>query len=326
MKTAIEVLDAFENIRRAQRAGVYAPHKPLLILLALARAQRGEPRLVEFASIDALLKQLLSEFGPSSAAKSRHYPFWHLSTDGHGALWDLSGPRDVLNLPAATTPSLSELREHHIKAGFPADVYEALRHIPGLLEAVASRVLDTAFPPTLHADIVATLGLDLEGANELRDGAQPASDYITAERHRRNPGFRERVLRAYEYRCCVCGFDLRIGHTPAGLEAAHIQWHHVGGPDIESNGLSLCSLHHKLFDLGVFTVEPEEHRVIFSQHAISGSRGMTGELQFHGQPIHAPQHNDLLPEPEFLAWNTKNVFKMPARHVTPPTAALRSRS
>jgi putative restriction endonuclease len=89
MKTAIEVLDAFENIRRAQRAGVYAPHKPLLILLALARVQRGEPRLVEFAAIDGPLKQLLAEFGPSSATKSRHYPFWHLATDGHGALWDL---------------------------------------------------------------------------------------------------------------------------------------------------------------------------------------------------------------------------------------------
>jgi putative restriction endonuclease len=121
------------------------------------------------------------------------------------------------------------------------------------------------------------------------------------------------VLRAYEYRCCVCGFDLRIGHMPAGLEAAHIQWHHVGGPDIEPNGLSLCALHHKLFDLGVFTVEPAEHRVIFSQHAISGGRGMEGELQFHGNPIHAPQHSDLRPAPEFLAWNTKNVFKTPAR-------------
>ena len=32
MKSAIEVLDAFEHIRRAQRSGVYAPHKPLLIL------------------------------------------------------------------------------------------------------------------------------------------------------------------------------------------------------------------------------------------------------------------------------------------------------
>ena len=45
MKTAAEVLEAFENIRRAQTAGVYAPHKPLLLLLALARVQRGEARL-----------------------------------------------------------------------------------------------------------------------------------------------------------------------------------------------------------------------------------------------------------------------------------------
>ena len=78
MKSAIEVLDAFEKIRRAQRAGVYAPHKPLLILLALARAQRDEPRQVAFAKIDELLKRLLTEFGPSGAGKSRHYPFWHL--------------------------------------------------------------------------------------------------------------------------------------------------------------------------------------------------------------------------------------------------------
>lgn len=315
MKTAIEVLDAFENIRRAQRAGVYAPHKPLLILLALARVQRGQPRMLEFTAIDELLKQLLAEFGPSSAAKSRHYPFWHLATDGHGALWDLSGPREVLKRPAGATPSLGELREHHIKAGFPADVYEALRHIPGLLQAVASRVLETYFPATLHADIVATLGLHLDGARGLQDRAPALADYTAAKRRIRDPGFRERVLRAYEYRCCVCGFDLRVGHTPAGLEAAHIQWHHVGGPDIEPNGLSLCALHHKLFDLGVFTVEPAEHRVVFSQHAISGGRGMGGELQFHGRAIHAPQHAELLPAAEFLAWNSKNVFKTPARLV-----------
>ena len=89
MKSAIDVQNAFENIRRAQCAGVYAPHKPLLILLALARVQHGESRLVEFTVVDAQLKQLLAEFGPSSAAKSRHYPFWHLATDGSGALWEL---------------------------------------------------------------------------------------------------------------------------------------------------------------------------------------------------------------------------------------------
>ena len=274
MKTAIEVLDAFENIRRAQRAGVYAPHKPLLILLALARVQRGEPRMVEFTAIDALLKQLLAEFGPSSAAKSRHYPFWHLATDGHGALWDLSGPREGLEAP----------RRRHAQPGRTAGASHQ-RRLPGRRRrglaprsrpaagrgVAGARYLLSRDPARRHR------GHAWAGPRWCHRTAQCAAACRlrrTAERRRRDPGFRERVLRAYEYRCCVCGFDLRIGHTPAGLEAAHIQWHHVGGPDIEPNGLSLCALHHKLFDLGVFTVEPAEHRVVFSQHAISGGRGM----------------------------------------------------
>jgi putative restriction endonuclease len=280
--------------------------------------QRGEPRQVEFTNIDKALTLLLTEFGPSSAAKSRHYPFWHLATDGQGALWDLTGPREVLKRAAGATPGLGELKAHHIKGGFPVEIDEALRHRPGLLQAVAMRMLESHFPPTLHADIVSTLGLDLDGASEAQEGSSPGADYANNARRKRDPEFRERVLRAYEYRCCVCGFDLRIGHLPAGLEAAHIQWHHVGGPDIEPNGLSLCALHHKLFDLGVFTVEPAEHRIVFSQRAISGGRGMSGELQFHGRPIHPPQHGDHRPAPMFLAWNTKNVFKTPARQVAPP--------
>jgi len=67
----------------------------------------------------------------------------------------------------------------------------------------------------------------------------------------------------------------------------------------------------------VFTVEPAEHRVVFSQHAISGGRGMEGELEYDGSAILAPQQADLLPAPEFLAWNTKNVFKTAARGVVP---------
>lgn len=315
MAAADEVLNAFDNIRRAQHAGVYAPHKPLLILLALARVQRGEPRMVQFSAVDAPLRALLAEFGPTSAAKSRHYPFWHLATDGRGALWDLSGPREILARAAGATPSLGELREQHIAGGFTADIDTALRHTPGLLQAVARRVLDTYFPATLHADIAAAVGLDLSQPPQARDSASAETRYAEAPARRRDPSFRERVLRAYEYRCCVCGFDLRIGHIPAGLEAAHIQWHQFGGPDIEPNGLSLCALHHKLFDLGVFTIEPSEYRVTFSQHAISGSRGMSGELQFHGRAIHAPQRRDMLPAPEYLLWNANGPFKKPARPV-----------
>lgn len=327
MKTAAEILEAFDNVRRAQRAGVYAPHKPLLILLALARVQRDEPRLVAFATIDSLLQSLLAEFGPSGAAKSRHYPFWHLATDGQGALWDLNGPRDMLSRPPGATPNLGELRTHHVQGGFPLQVDEALRKVPGLLEAVAARVLETYFPTTLHADIAAAVGLDLDRPLAHMASESDVPSYGSAQRRRRDPGFRERVLRAYEYRCCVCGFDLRIGQMSAGLEAAHIQWHHAGGPDTEPNGLALCALHHKLFDLGAFTVDVAEHRVLFSQHAMAGDRSQQGELRHHGQRLLAPQQVEMRPALPFLVWNQKNVFKTPARKMdagalrtTPPHA------
>jgi putative restriction endonuclease len=220
MKTAAQVLEVFDNIRRAQRSGVYAPHKPLLILLALARLQRKEPRLVEFSAIDASLQSLLTEFGPSGSAKSRHYPFWHLATDGRGSLWDLNGPRELLSRPAGATPNLGELRSQHVQGGFPPELDEALRKIPGLLEAVATRVLETFFPSTLQGDIAAAVGLDLERTAAHAAGEPVPGPYMQPDRRQRDPGFRMRVLRAYEYRCCVCGFDLRIGQVSAGLEAA----------------------------------------------------------------------------------------------------------
>jgi HNH endonuclease len=59
------------------------------------------------------------------------------------------------------------------------------------------------------------------------------------------------VLTAYEYRCAVCGFDVRLGSVSIALDAAHIRWHQAGGADLEKNGLALCVLHHKTFDLGL---------------------------------------------------------------------------
>ena len=92
-----DVLKAFDRIRVFQRGEQRAVHKPLLILMALARIAQGAPRMVRFDEIDAPFKQLLAEFGPSSAPSSRHYPFWHLATDG---LWQLDGPASLLNRPA----------------------------------------------------------------------------------------------------------------------------------------------------------------------------------------------------------------------------------
>ena len=311
MRTAQEVLAAFQNVRRAVRNDVYAPHKPLLLLLALGRVQRGLPRLSTFSEVEPDLKAMLGAFAPASSLSSRHYPFWHLRGDGGRTLWDFSGPEVLTSQPDGATPNLGELRRPGIQAGLCADVFDTLAHQPGLLQQVAQQLLEANFPETLHADIAAAARLDLTPVPQVREASQDA--FNTQVRRRRDPAFRQKVMRAYEWRCCVCGFDLRIGHVPAGLEAAHIQWHHVGGPDIEPNGLSLCALHHKLFDLGVFTIEPSEYRVVFSRDALTADRGTGGELRHHGQAMLPPQDPTLKPMPQFLAWNRDNVFKSPGR-------------
>jgi putative restriction endonuclease len=310
--SADQIRQLFESLRRAPNAqGKYAPHKPLLLLLTLARVQQGQSGLVAFTEVEEPLRQLLTEFGPSSAPNTRHLPFWHLHTDNDGQLWTLQLPEALANQPRGTAPGITALRQPDVLGGFTPKVEHALKTNPALIVELARKLLDSTFPETLHEDIASVIGLELK--MPFHGVQYQAARYDTGIQRRRDKTFRDRVLRAYEYRCCVCGFDLRLGHIPAGLEAAHIQWHTLGGPDIEMNGLSLCALHHKLFDLGAFTLEPVTLKVLFSQHALPGSRGLTGELRHHGQDVLLPVSQEDRPSPEFLTWNWTNVFKREAR-------------
>lgn len=128
----------------------------------------------------------------------------------------------------------------------------------------------------------------------------------------RDPRFRTRVLTAYEYRCAMCGLDLRMGNVTIALEAAHIQWHQAGGPDTEENGVALCSLHHKVFDLGAFTIHTD-YRVLVSEIANGSGQFQQALLRHHRQPISRPTRPEYAPALQFLGWHRREVFKEAAR-------------
>ena len=114
------------------------------------------------------------------------------------------------------------------------------------------------------------MGLPERSTGMVREGE-------TLPRHPgRDPDFREAVLRAYERRCAVCDFDLRIADMSFGLEAAHIMWPSHGGPPEVPNGLALCTFHHKAFDRGVIGLEPEsgEYRVLVSNELSWAESGL----------------------------------------------------
>jgi len=299
MLTESALIARFESIRVWSQGDRRAVHKPLLVLLMLGRLFRGETS-AQFADIEEELQGLLQQFGPSSAAATRHYPFWHLRTDG---VWVLNGPKALLSRPPGASPTLAEART--LSGAFSEEVLAAFQAHPEWIAVVAQRIVASHFPESLQADVLAAVGL--EGVE--------AGAAAGAERPRRDPSFRPRVLLAYEYRCCVCRHDLRLAGQIVGLEAAHIRWVQARGPDIEPNGLSLCSLHHKLFDLGVFTVLPGDYTLVVSQHVTGSDEVRARLMSFHGAGIVLPQSAGFYPDKNFLDWHHGEVFKKPQRDV-----------
>jgi putative restriction endonuclease len=220
-----------------------------------------------------------------------------LQIDGE---WELHRAQLVQPRASNNDAKKSDLLKHHVEGGFPEPIFTVLRSQPRLLAAVAQGLLDQSFQASMHEDILSAVGLDLP--------------LDVAVRSSRDPAFRSRILTAYGYCCAVCGFDVRLGGVSLGIEAAHIKWHQAGGPDVETNGLALCALRHKLFDRGAFTVSASG-RVELSEQLHGGVGFQELLLAHHGRPVRPPPNPNHRPAPQFLAWHQKQVFQGPARYL-----------
>ncbi len=305
MSTLQNLLDKINNLRKNIHNGMHAPHKPLLILYALGELSRGNES-VSFRDIESPLTRLLKDFGPQRSTPHPENPFWHLQTD---ELWVVTpdvfseiqkgndGPKKK------RSPGKKDLKEKNAVGGFSPEAKKVLTSNPENVRIVARTVLDANFPESLHQDILDSVGLSAGLSVETPDGKK-----------KRSSDFRRRVLRAYESRCCLCGYDIRLGDRLVGVEAAHIMWHQVGGPDEESNGLALCVLHHKVFDLGAFTIDVDGQTVVCSQE-LSGTTKTEWLLGFHGSLLRRPQSEVYFPKSKYFDWHRETIFKGPGRDV-----------
>jgi hypothetical protein len=83
-------------------------------------------------------------------------------------------------------------------------------------------------------------------------------------------------------------FSVIASPLSVAQDAAHIRWVQATGSDEEANSLNLCVLHHKLFDLGAFTLA-KDGRVLVSEQA-HGTGGFEAALmRHHGKDAPRPQ-------------------------------------
>lgn len=91
----------------------------------------------------------------------------------------------------------------------------------------------------------------------------------------RDHSFTSRVLNAYNYRCAFCNVQLNL------IEAAHIIPVNIEtSTDETRNGIALCSLHHKAYDISLATFN-ERYQILINDNKIENLRRINrdGEIQ-----------------------------------------------
>ena len=267
----------------------------MLALYAIGKLLRGGNRLIPYPEIDAHLGELLREFGTSGSDRTE-YPYWRMRKD---RIWEVANADGIVENASGDVSKRDLART---SGGFTREIADEIRKDPALAQRIVRDLLEAHFTPSLHDDIMSSVGIEFDS---------PIDSPEATQRHRRWDGFRENVLRAYEYRCAVCGFDVRIGNYAVGLNAAHIRWRQADGPDTEDNGLALCTLHHQLFDRGAFRLTDRLNILVSERVHGSGSQEWLG--RFHRAKINSPQRQSYFPAKKHIEWHAEQVFKGPPR-------------
>ena len=117
--------------------------------------------------------------------------------------------------------------------------------------------------------------------------------------------FRKTIMAAYDNTCCITGL-----RQPELLIAGHIKpWSEDEANRLNPrNGLALNALHDRAFELGLFTIRPDDYVIEVAPVLLAPKRpdaATAAELlgRFHGQGLRLPARKRFLPDPAFLAWH-----------------------
>ncbi len=303
IQTIDELRSKFLELNTNRSGDRRSPHKPLLLLYAIGQLFRGKSSL-DYENVKESLLPLLNSYAPPvSRSHQPELPYWHLANDG---IWEVDGG-DELPRQKGGFPIIAELRK--TSGRLTSDVADLMlgnkRRAPELIQTI----LDEHFPQSLHEDILAATGLDSILASCVGEDSPAYAG------RKRDPRFREKVLRAYEHRCAVTGFRAALGGSFFGCEAAHVQWHAYAGPDSVTNGIALEPTLHKLFDAGAWTLT-DDHRILVSADFTGTDSAVERLRQKHGKPLRDPIPGDNPVSPEYIQWhresNKGGVFREPA--------------
>lgn len=283
------------NVYRAK--GGPAPHKPLLLLLVLELAERGElakkllltPELAfRFATFYSVVAHRRSQ------RPDVRMPFYHLQSEG---FWR---PLDECGHPAA------HFRQAHVAEIDPGFLRFASEG--GARDQARRLLVARYFQPTERPGLYTLLGMDVPSDEQIVADGQ-IGETSAAQTRGRVARFRLDVVAAYNYACALTGLRLTTITVGSIVDAAHIHQFAKSRNNDPRNGMALCKNAHWLFDNGLWSLD-DDYRVLVARHRFSEDAPDQKALTaYAGERIRLPSAEVLWPDRKCLAWHRKHTFQ-----------------
>lgn len=300
VRTALESkadwLKEFSTLRIDHAKGA-APHKPLLLLLVLEMAEKGE---IE-DDILHLTPELAFRFSTywSIVAHRRsqppdvRLPFHHLKT---AHVWT-PFTKDHQSSPDRRVTKFVQLHPAFVEFLSDAELRLEARRI----------LIAKYFEPAERNALYSLAGMKIPKDDEIaRDASYQAPR--DAQAKGRETRFRLDIVAAYQYTCALTGYRVTTINGSAIVDAAHIHQFSDSRNDNPRNGLALCKNAHWLFDNGLWSLN-DDYRVIVAIEQFSEEHPDQKSLsEYAGLRIRLPKHETFWPDQKHLRWHRQNRF------------------
>ena len=277
-----------------------APHKPLLLLVIMEMAEKGEIASRE-VTLSPNLAFRFSVFWSVVAQRRKQspevrLPFHHLGSSG---MWQ--------PLTADDKPSPDKKLTAMIR--FEPSCYDCLAD--QRFRERARRVLIETEPYFLPEEKTALYTMLQINPTTLqaRDNEEL---YKTSVQTGREARFRIVVVLAYRHTCGLTGYRMTTLEMDSIVDAAHIHEFRDSRNNDPRNGIALSKNAHWQFDRGLWSLS-DDYRVLvnklkFIEDGVSGQR----LADFKGRRIFLPSDPKYWPEHTYLDWHRKR-YGFPSR-------------
>ena len=300
---------------RVDRSHGVAPHKPLLLLAVIELIERGQIQENKISLSPNLAETFIKYWSKVTDRRPNiALPFFHLKSDGFWHLHPNAGYEKALDVADRIT-AVSRLREVIAHVSLDDELFVLLTDADNreIIRQTLIYVYLIEFKGRIEGLIVEEKQItDYEQSliSEVEDPFSPQKPTtpIPEESPIRSAGFRQAIMGLYDYTCAVCRLCIITMDGESATDAAHIIPFRISKNDDVRNGISLCKLHHWAFDRGLISLS-ETHQVFVSPLVVEQGPMEWRLTKLRGNSIMLPEHDQLYPAQEALAWHRAEVLR-----------------